>query len=127
MKRAITDESLGIRLHEVNRQRAVDRAIERMRYGLKADWHYLTLDDINNLRWLLGELWSTRDRDEWEQLHFSKLRLEQARRMVGVGDRLRRHNTNRVSALESAMQVITSPASDAEANHAIADASFATA
>lgn len=127
MKRAITDESLGIRLHEVNRQRAVDRAIERMRYGLKADWHYLTLDDINNLRWLLGELWSTRDRDEWEQLHFSKLRLEQARRMVGIGDRLRRLGTNRVNGLESAIEIITSPAPAADTGHVVVDASFATA
>lgn len=127
IKRAITDESLGIRLHEVNRQRAVDRAIERTRYGLKADWHYLTHDDISNLRWLLGELWSTRDRDEWEQLHFSKLGLEQARRLIGVGDRLRRHHTNKVSALESAMQIITNPAHAVDGGHSITDASFVTA
>lgn len=127
IKRAVTDESLGIRLHEVNRQRAVDRAIERMRYGLKADWHYLTLDDIDTLRWLLGELWSTRDRDEWEQLHFSKLGLDQARRIVSVGDRLRRHRTNKVSALESAIEIITSPAAAADTVHVVADASFATA
>lgn len=127
MKRAVTDESLGIRLHEVNRQRAVDRAIERMRYGLKADWHYLTLDDIANVRWLLGELWSTRDRAEWEQLHFSKLTMEQARRLVSVGDRLHRHRTNRVNALESAMEIITLPADTAVASHATTDAAFATA
>lgn len=127
MRRSSTDESLGIRLHEVNRQRAVDRAVERMRYGLKADWDYLTLDDIGNLRWLLGELWSTRDRAEWEQLHFSKLGLDAARRLVGVGDRLRRHRTNKVSALESAMEVITSPAQSAVAGHATADTAFVTA
>lgn len=127
MKRAVTDESLGIRLHEVNRQRAVDRAIERMRYGLKADWHYLTLDDIANVRWLLGELWSTRDRAEWEQLHFSKLTMEQARQLVSVGDRLHRHRTNRVNALESAMEIITLPADTAVASHATTDAAFATA
>lgn len=127
MRRAVTDESLGIRLHEVNRQRAVDRAVERLRYGLKADWHYLTHDDIGNLRWVLGELWSTRDRDEWEQLHFSKLGLDQARRIVGVGDRLRRHGTNRVHALESAMEIITTPAHAADGSHSITDASFVTA
>lgn len=53
------DENLGIRLYEVNRQRAVDRAMERMRYALAADWHYLTTDDHVALRWITGELWST--------------------------------------------------------------------
>lgn len=110
-RRNVTDESLGIRLHEVNRQRAVDRAVDRMRYGLKADWHYLTLDDIANLRWLAGELWSTRNREEWEGLHFSKLTFNQVRRLAGVGDRLRRHHTNKMSALESAIEIITAQGS----------------
>jgi len=109
IRRAVNDETLGRRLHEVNRQRAVDRAIERLRHGLKADWHYLTLDDIGNLRWLFGELWATRDREEWESLHFSKLDLDRARHLVSAGDRLRRHGTNRMNALESAVEIITTP------------------
>jgi len=108
IRRGVSDESLGIRLHEVNRQRAVDRAIERLRHGLRADWHYLTSDDHANLRWLLGEMWATSNRDAWESLHFSKLDLQQARRLVGIGDRLRRHGTNKMSALESALEVIRS-------------------
>jgi hypothetical protein len=118
-RRNVNDESLGIRLHEVNRQRAVERAVERMRYGLKADWDYLTLDDVANLRWLLGELWSTRNREEWEALHFSKLAFGQVRRLVGVGDRLRRHHTNKMNALESAIEIITTPGSEDEDTAAV--------
>ncbi|MBN1193664.1 MAG: hypothetical protein JXA36_08265 [Coriobacteriia bacterium] len=106
MHRNTDDESLGIRLHEVNRQRAVDRAIERLRHGLRADWHYLTSEDHANLRWVMGELWSTTSREEWEALHFSKLDLESTRRLVGTGDRLRRHGTNKMSALASAIEIV---------------------
>lgn len=124
-RRNVSDESLGIRLHEVNRQRAVDRAVERMRYGLKADWHYLTLDDIANLRWLVGELWSIRNREEWEGLYFSKLTFNQVRRLVGVGDRLRRHHTNKMSALESAIEIITAQGSaDEDTTAAVAYATI---
>ncbi len=110
-RRTVNDEDLGMRLHEVNQQRAVDRAIERLRYGLKADWEYLTTDDVGNLRWLLGELWSTTERDGWDALHFSKLGIEQARRLAGLGDRLRRHGTNRMHALEDAASTILAAAS----------------
>ena len=106
--RTVTDEALGIRLHEVNRQRAVERALERTRHGLKADWTYLTGDDIANLRWLLGELWSVQNRDEWEQLHFSRLEFEQVRWLAGLGDRLRRHGTNKMVGLQGALSLITS-------------------
>jgi hypothetical protein len=102
----VNDESLGIRVHEVNRQRAVDRAVERVRNGLKADWLYLTSDDIGNLRWLLGELWATKNRDEWEQFHFSKLEFEQVQRLAGIGDRLRRHRTNKMVGLQDATALI---------------------
>lgn len=100
------DEDLGIRLHEVNRQRAVDRAVERMRYALGADWHYLTTEDHAALRWISGELWATAERAEWETFHFSKLDYPAVRRLVGIGDRLRRHNVGRAAALESAADTV---------------------
>lgn len=106
MRPGIDDESLGIRLHEVNRQRAVDRAIERLRHGLHADWHYLTAEDHTSLRWILGELWATTSRDNWEQYHFSKLDFDQTRRLVMVGQRLRSRHASGVSSLEMAAAVV---------------------
>jgi len=92
-----TEESLGMRVHEVNKHRAVERAVERLRYGLGPDWRCLTIDDIASLYWLLGELWAITSREEWEGLHFSKLDLCAARAMVVHGERLRRHGVVRSS------------------------------
>lgn len=125
-RRAVNDEDLGIRLHEVNRQRAVDRAVERLRQGLKADWEYLTTDDVGNLRWLLGELWSTTDREGWDSLHFSKLEIEQARRLAGLGDRLRRHGTNKMTGLQDAAGMILAVATGQNGESASMDVAFAT-
>ncbi len=102
------NEDLGIRLYEVNRQRAVDRAIERTRYALGADWHYLTADDNANLRWIIGEMWATVSRPEWDALRFSKLDLRAVRRLVSVGDRLRRHGTGRAAALVDSVAIVRS-------------------
>ena len=101
-----TDESLGRRLHEVNRQKAIERALERLRHGLKADWHYLTQDDVVSLRWILGELWSVSTRAEWDTFHFSKMGFDSARQLIGHGDRLRRHGAQRMATLQAARALV---------------------
>lgn len=116
--RSIDDESLGIRLHDVNRQRAVERAVERLRHGLRADWHYLTADDHANLCWVLGELWATTSREHWDGLHFSKLDLTQTRQLVSAGDRLRRHHSSKMNALECLAEIVR----DAGSADAMSDA-----
>lgn len=102
----MTDESIGMRLHDVNRQRAVERALERLRHGLRADWHYLSQDDLVNLRWLLGELWSVTTRTDWDTLHFSKLDLGATRSIVSHGDRLRRHGTRRMATMDAVRGIV---------------------
>lgn len=106
MIRDVDDESLGIRLHDVNRERAIERSMERVRHGLHSDWFYLTGDDHMNLRWVLGELWAITDRDEWDQLHFGKLRLNEVRRLVSAGDRLRRHGASATGVLQDAADMV---------------------
>ncbi|MDI6900919.1 MAG: hypothetical protein QMC79_04415 [Anaerosomatales bacterium] len=101
-----TEENLGVRVYEVTKQRAVERAIERLRAGLKADWFYLTQDDIANLRWLFGEIWATRDRADWDALHFSKLDIRDARILAGHADRLHRHGTLRLPTIDLAVAML---------------------
>lgn len=93
-------------MYQITRQRAVERAVERMRAGLKADWLFLSHDDIDNLRWLAGEIWATRDRAEWEGLHFSKLDLHDTRVLIAQADRLRRHGTLRGSTIEASVAIL---------------------
>lgn len=106
IRKTSTEEGLGARMYQITRQRAVDRAIERMRAGLKADWQFLTHDDIESLRWFFGEIWATRDRAEWDSLHFSKLDLHDARVLAGHADRLHRHGTLRGSTIEASVGIL---------------------
>ncbi|MEN6430300.1 MAG: hypothetical protein ABFC80_05580 [Coriobacteriales bacterium] len=101
-----SDEALGMRVFEVSRQRAVERCIQRWRNGLKADWLLLSQDDIENLRWMAGELWATRTRDEWDSLHFSKLDLGHTREIVSCADRLRRHGVRREQTLAEVVGIL---------------------
>ena len=106
IRKTSTEETLGARMYQITRQRAVERAIERLRAGLKVDWQFLTRDDIENLRWLFGEIWATRDRADWDGLHFSKLDLHDTRILAGQADRLRRHGTLRGSTIDLSVAIL---------------------
>lgn len=120
MRPAVSDESLGMRLHDVNRQRAVDRAIERLRHGLHADWHYLTSDDHAHLRWVLGQLWSTTSRQEWDSFHFSKLSFDQARRLVMLSARMRSQHARGMSSMDMVAEVVRQATAGQELEESLA-------
>lgn len=104
--RQTSDETLGMRVFEVSRQRAVERCIQRWRNGLKADWSLLSYEDIGNLRWMAGEIWANRSREEWDTLHFSKINLRETRLVVSHADRLRRHGVNRMATIDTVVELL---------------------
>ena len=87
----VSDEDLGIRAFHVKRAKAVERAIDRLRQGLGPAWRDLTEDEIEELEWVLGELWSYAARAEWDELHFGRLTMGDVVKMLTLGSQMRRH------------------------------------
>lgn len=104
--RQTSDESLGMRVFEVSKQRAAERCIQRWRNGLKADWTLLSHDDVENLRWICGEIWVAKSREEWDLLHFSKIDLHHTRLVIAQADRLRRHHVNHARTINSVTEML---------------------
>ena len=63
----VTDEDLGIRAFHIKRAKAVERAIERLRHGLGPMWAELSDAEIEEIEWVLGELWTHMIRSEWDE------------------------------------------------------------
>ena len=70
----VTDEDLGIRAFQIKRGKAVERAIELIRHGLGKSWSELTAEEIEELEWVLGELWAYVARAHWEDMRFGHSR-----------------------------------------------------
>ncbi len=87
----VSDEDLGIRAFKVKRAKSVERAIERLRHGLGDSWKDLTEEEIEELEWVLGELWAFVSRPEWEAMRFGHMSMGDAVRMLSLGSQLRRH------------------------------------
>jgi hypothetical protein len=102
----VTDEEIGMRTFQIRKARAVERAMERMRQGLKSEWSLLSLAEVEALGWVLGELWAYVARAEWEDLHFSKLKTEDIRGILGLAREIANHDRNSVDVLQDVYKIV---------------------
>lgn len=102
----VRDEDIGMRAFQLRKAKAVERALERLRQGLRNDWGMFTQHDLSDLGWMIGELWAYEKRADWEELHFSKLNAEDVQHVIEVARQLREDPKNTVETLEAVGDVI---------------------
>jgi hypothetical protein len=102
----VTDEDLGMRTFQIQKAKAVERAVERLRAGLKSEWASLDTHEIEELEWMLGELWAYVARAEWQDLHFGLLSMRDVRSILKNGRDLRKHTRNAVDILTDVAELV---------------------
>lgn len=102
----VTDEDIGIRAFQIKKAKAVERAIDRIRHSLGPSWSELTGEEIDELEWVLGELWAYVARAHWDELHFGKLSMRDIIKMLTLGSQLRRHARNSIEILREIEAVV---------------------
>ena len=102
----VRDEDIGMRAFHIRKAKAVERAIERLRQGLKTSWGMYTQHDLADLGWMIGELWAFEKRADWEELHFSKLSPEDVVHIIGIARQLREDPHSTVETLEQVGDII---------------------
>jgi hypothetical protein len=104
----VTDEEIGMRTFQIRKARAVERAMERMRQGLRAEWSLLSMAEVEAVGWVLGELWAYVARADWEDLHFSKLKMEDMRLLLDSAKEIANHTRNTVDVLNDVYKMVLS-------------------
>lgn len=102
----VSDEDLGIRAFKVKRAKAVERAIERLRRGLGTSWRDLTEGEIEELEWVLGELWSYVARANWDELHLGNLTMGDVVKILTLGSQMRRHARPSIEVLREVEAIV---------------------
>jgi ribosomal protein S13 len=103
----VTDEDLGIRAFQIKKAKAVERAIQLIRHGLGETWSELTAEEIEELEWVLGELWAYVARAHWDELHFGHVTLRDVIKILTIGSQLRRHARNNIELLREVDAIVT--------------------
>jgi hypothetical protein len=103
----VSDEDLGIRAFQIKRAKAVERAIQLIRHALNAQWSELTGEEIEELEWVLGELWAYVARAHWDDLSFGRLTMRDTIKILTLGSQMRRHARNSIDILREVDAIIT--------------------
>lgn len=102
----VTDEDLGIRAFQIKKGKAVERAIQMVRHGLGPAWAELTAEEIEELEWVLGELWAYIARPDWDEIRWSHLTMRDIVKTLTLGSQLRRHARSGVEILRDVSAVV---------------------
>jgi hypothetical protein len=103
----VTDEDLGIRAFQIKRAKAVERAIQLIRHGMGQGWKDLTGEEIDELEWVLGELWSYVARAHWDDLRFGQVTTRDVIKMLTLGSQMRRHARNNIEILREVDAIVS--------------------
>ena len=68
-----TEEGLGRRRFQIQKEKAVEDAYEKIRRSFGQDWQCFSAEDCAVIREVLGEIWISVDRDCWNDYCFSTL------------------------------------------------------
>ncbi len=101
-----TDEDIGRRAFQIRKEKATERALDRLRQGLKGDWKVFTQHEIDDLSWIIGELWAFENRLDWEDLHFSKLTAEDTKAIVELAHEFEENAQGGVETLRRVGDII---------------------
>lgn len=117
---SVTNEDIGMRAFQIRKAKAVERAMERVRHSRKKEWHLITSAQVEEIEWVLGELWAYVARDEWNDLRFGYLTMSDLHEILGLGRELRQHTRNAVEILMEVNAIIVKhsreePADDSRA------------
>ncbi|MCX7832202.1 MAG: hypothetical protein N2440_04815 [Actinobacteria bacterium] len=81
-----TDEDVGIRAFHIRRENAAEKALEKIRLGLGRDYLKLRNDEVEVLKWILGEIWTMVGFYDWENLKFSVLTFQDVDKLIQLAN-----------------------------------------
>jgi len=80
-----TDDTLGRRLFQVQKEKAVEDALEKIRHKMGTEWNSVSPSDSEVLKEILGEVWTSIDRHQWGTYSFSKLSIHDINSLIIIG------------------------------------------
>ncbi len=83
------DETLGRRIFQVHKEKAVEHALERIRRAKDSGWSSCSTEDYEALREVLGELWINVEQKRWDTYSFAKLTRDEIHSLITAGRDIR--------------------------------------
>ncbi|MDD1706830.1 MAG: hypothetical protein LUO81_01340 [Methanoregulaceae archaeon] len=81
----VSKTELGRRYFKLQKEKSVEKAIEKIRQTMGPEWSLYTQGDFEALKYILGETWVYTDRDTWDKISFTQLTGLELREIIRIG------------------------------------------
>jgi hypothetical protein len=102
----ISQDERGRRVFHLQKERAVENAITRIRTNLGQDWKLFSAMDIEILQNVLGEAWVAVDRNEWGSIAFSRVEAREVQELIDLGKGLKKGGIDTADSYNSLMEIL---------------------
>jgi len=102
----VSKTEVGRRLFHVHREKRVEQAIKKMKFGLGPEWRMLTPDEIRILGHLLQCTWNVIDQKVWETIPFARVTKSDIDRILICGEGVCPGNNPSQTAVEEIKNIL---------------------
>ena len=86
----VTDDEVGRRIFQLNKERHVEQSIEKVRRSLGETWKNFSPDEIDLLKYIFGEAWVAMERREWAATSFTRLTKDEVKEIIEIGRKVKK-------------------------------------
>jgi hypothetical protein len=102
----VTNDERGRRIFQLHKERAVEKALEKIRLNPKSDWATFSQQDIKSLSTMLGETWVSVERSTWEQCSFSRLTRKDLNEIISIGNDVKSERMREETAVNTVSTIL---------------------
>ncbi|NYT05022.1 MAG: hypothetical protein GKC04_01420 [Methanomicrobiales archaeon] len=102
----MNEEELGRRMYQMQKEKSVEEALERIRTSIGKYWAEISRADHAVISELLGDAWIRMERKEWERCAFTRLAPKDIEKLLDVGHTLRTGGIDRDAAIGDVVELL---------------------
>lgn len=102
----ITADERGRRAFQIQKEKAVESAIEKIRLNLAQDWSLYSISDIDLLHSVLGDAWIAMDRRTWGLCAFTRLTKPDIEQILRIAKDLQKRKEPDKAAIAHVIQIL---------------------
>ena len=80
----VSRTEIGRRMFQLQKEKAVEQVIEKIRQNLGSEWKTLSTADVHLLERLLQAAWVNTDKAAWEKIRFNTCSKEDVQRILSI-------------------------------------------
>ena len=102
----VSKTEIGRRFFKLQKEKQVEKAIEKIRQAQGSEWVLYSQGDIEALMQVLGEVWIFVERDSWDQIAFTRLSGMELRELIRYGRDVQDSVISGKSAAEKSIPIL---------------------